>query len=86
MAPTSTNKHKSTKKHKAAKAGNKEAMIGKKTVWKPSHHSGSHSNPATPSIGSNNDAESVVEIDGDVVMDNVSKIDDEEELGKISVM
>jgi hypothetical protein len=87
MAPTSTNKHKSAKKQKAAKTGNKEVMIGKKTVRQPSHHSGSHSNPATSPIGSDkDDAESVVEIDGDVVMDSVSEIDDEEELGKIPVM
>ena len=82
MAPTSPQKKKSTKKQKVAAKGNKAAVIGNKTVrqW-------NQSTPATPSIGSDkDDAESVVAVDGDVVMDDVSEIDDEEELGKIPVM
>ena len=53
-----------------------------KTIWPQSQ-----STLAMPSIASDkDDAESVVVIDGDVVMDNVSEIDNQEELGRIPVM
>jgi hypothetical protein len=85
MAPTSTEKNKSAKSQKAGKKGNKAAVIGTKPVRQ---HSGNQPNPATPPLSENSDkedAESVIEIDGDAVMDDVGEIDDEEELGKSPV-
>lgn len=84
MAPTSTNKNKSAKQ-KAGKKGNKAAVIGTKPVRQ---QSGNRPNPATPPVSENSDkedAESVIEIDGDTVMDDVAEIDDEEELGESPV-